>query len=162
MLDWWLPENVSTYGAEIDWLFHLIYYITGATFVLVFVTMLVFIVMYRDRPGTASCFMRNCGTKKLWITSCDLRCTRTTLLTGTCISSRKTWSVPGYVTCQLNCFAVTKTSKSVGGTCILILDHAGTLRNVRMTRITAGTIVHAISRGVLPCVYRAVRPGRSR
>src|SRR5438445_1063180 len=51
MLDWWLPENVSTYGAEIDWLFHLIYYITGATFVLVFVTMLVFIVMYRDRPG---------------------------------------------------------------------------------------------------------------
>jgi len=51
MLDWWLPENVSTYGAEIDWLFHLIYYITGATFVLVFVTMLVFIVIYRDRPG---------------------------------------------------------------------------------------------------------------
>jgi len=51
MLDWWLPENVSTYGQEIDWLFHLIYYVTGATFVLVFVTMLVFIVIYRDRPG---------------------------------------------------------------------------------------------------------------
>jgi len=51
MLDWWLPENVSTYGREIDWLFHLIYYITGATFILVFVTMLVFLVMYRDRPG---------------------------------------------------------------------------------------------------------------
>ncbi len=42
MLDWWLPENVSTYGQEIDWLFHLIYYITGVTFVLVFVAMLVF------------------------------------------------------------------------------------------------------------------------
>ena len=27
MLDWWLPENVSTYGRDIDWLFHLIYYI---------------------------------------------------------------------------------------------------------------------------------------
>src|SRR5256712_8851313 len=51
MLDWWLPENVTTYGQEIDWLFHLIYYITGATFVLVFVTMVAFIVMYRDRPG---------------------------------------------------------------------------------------------------------------
>src|SRR2546430_16965504 len=51
MLDWWLPENVSTYGQEIDWLFDLIYYVTGATFVLVFVTMLVFIVIYRDRPG---------------------------------------------------------------------------------------------------------------
>jgi cytochrome c oxidase subunit 2 len=51
MLDWWLPENVSTYGRDIDWLFHLIYYITGVTFILVFVTMLVFLVMYRDRPG---------------------------------------------------------------------------------------------------------------
>jgi len=51
MLNWWLPENVSTYGQDIDWLFHLIYYITGATFILVFVTMLVFLVMYRDRPG---------------------------------------------------------------------------------------------------------------
>src|SRR5512132_2608394 len=51
MLDWWLPENVSTYGREIDWLFHLIYYITGVTAILVFATMLAFLVMYRDRPG---------------------------------------------------------------------------------------------------------------
>jgi cytochrome c oxidase subunit 2 len=51
MLNWWLPENVSTYGQEIDWLFHLIYYITGATFVLVTVALLGFIVAYRDRPG---------------------------------------------------------------------------------------------------------------
>jgi len=51
MLDWWLPENVSTYGRDIDWLFHLIYYITGITAILVFGTMLAFLVMYRDRPG---------------------------------------------------------------------------------------------------------------
>ena len=51
MLDWWLPENVSTYGRDIDWLFHLIYYITGVTAILVFGTMLVFLVMYKDRPG---------------------------------------------------------------------------------------------------------------
>jgi cytochrome c oxidase subunit 2 len=51
MLNWWLPENVSTYGQEIDWLFHLIYYITGITFVLVTVALLSFIVIYRDRPG---------------------------------------------------------------------------------------------------------------
>jgi cytochrome c oxidase subunit 2 len=51
MLNWWLPENVSTYGQDIDWLFHLIYYITGITFVLVAVTFLAFIWMYRDRPG---------------------------------------------------------------------------------------------------------------
>jgi cytochrome c oxidase subunit 2 len=51
MLDWWLPPNVSTYGQDIDWLFHLIYYITGLTFVLVSVTLLVFLWKYRDRPG---------------------------------------------------------------------------------------------------------------
>ncbi len=51
MLDWWLPENVSTYGRDIDWLFHLIYWITGITFILVSVVMVAFLVMYRDRPG---------------------------------------------------------------------------------------------------------------
>jgi cytochrome c oxidase subunit 2 len=51
MLDWWLPENVSTFGRDIDWLFHLIYAITAITGILVFGTMIVFLVMYRDRPG---------------------------------------------------------------------------------------------------------------
>jgi cytochrome c oxidase subunit II len=51
MLSWWLPENVSTYGQDIDWLFHLIYWITGLVFVLVAVTFVTFLVMYRDRPG---------------------------------------------------------------------------------------------------------------
>jgi cytochrome c oxidase subunit 2 len=51
MLNWWLPENVATYGQDIDWLFHLIYAITGITFILVAVAFLAFIVMYRDRPG---------------------------------------------------------------------------------------------------------------
>ena len=34
MLDW-LPENVSSYGAQIDRLFYVIYYVTGATFFIV-------------------------------------------------------------------------------------------------------------------------------
>src|SRR5262249_46670454 len=51
MLDWWLPENVSTYGRDIDWLFHVIYWITGVTFILVAVTLIAFLVLYRDRPG---------------------------------------------------------------------------------------------------------------
>jgi cytochrome c oxidase subunit II len=51
MLDWWLPENVSTYGRDIDWLFHLIYWITGITAILVFVTLVAFLVLYKDRPG---------------------------------------------------------------------------------------------------------------
>src|SRR5215203_2913024 len=44
----WLPEDVSTYGREIDSLFYLIYYITAVAFVLVTVLMVVFIIMYRD------------------------------------------------------------------------------------------------------------------
>jgi cytochrome c oxidase subunit II len=51
MLNWWLPENVSTYGHDIDWLFHLIYAITGVTCVLVFAALITFLVLYRDRPG---------------------------------------------------------------------------------------------------------------
>jgi cytochrome c oxidase subunit 2 len=47
----WLPEDVSTYGQEIDSLFYLIYYITAATFVLVTVLMIVFLVMYREKEG---------------------------------------------------------------------------------------------------------------
>ena len=51
MLNWWLPENVSSYGHEIDWLFQLIYAITGITFILVTVALLAFVIIYRDRPG---------------------------------------------------------------------------------------------------------------
>jgi cytochrome c oxidase subunit 2 len=51
MLNWWLPENVSTFGQDIDWLFHVIYAITAITGILVFVALIAFLVMYRDRPG---------------------------------------------------------------------------------------------------------------
>lgn len=45
----WLPEDVSTFGPAIDRLFYFIYYLTGATFVLVTVTLLTFLVLYRHR-----------------------------------------------------------------------------------------------------------------
>lgn len=51
MLSWWLPENVSTFGASIDRLFYLIYYITGVTFFLVTALLLAFLVLYRHRDG---------------------------------------------------------------------------------------------------------------
>ena len=44
----WLPENVSTYGQEIDSLFYLIYYITAVAFILVTALMVLFLIMYRD------------------------------------------------------------------------------------------------------------------
>ena len=51
MLSWWLPKNISTFGGEVDRLFYLIYYITGVTFILVQVAMLVFLFQYRYREG---------------------------------------------------------------------------------------------------------------
>ncbi len=47
----WLPVDVSTFGRDIDSLFYLIYYITGATFILVSVLMVLFLVMYRHKEG---------------------------------------------------------------------------------------------------------------
>jgi len=47
----WLPENVSTFGGEVDFLFHLIYYLTGAVFILVTAAMIGFLVKYRQRQG---------------------------------------------------------------------------------------------------------------
>jgi cytochrome c oxidase subunit 2 len=51
MLSWWLPEDVSSYGKDIDFLFYLIYYITGAIFVLVAAAMIAFLVLYRHKEG---------------------------------------------------------------------------------------------------------------
>src|SRR5678815_1664127 len=47
----WLPEDVSTFGREIDSLFYLIYYITAATFILVTALMVLFLIMYRAKEG---------------------------------------------------------------------------------------------------------------
>lgn len=47
----WLPENIATYGQEVDRLFYLIYYITAATFVLVAAVMVGFLIRYRHREG---------------------------------------------------------------------------------------------------------------
>lgn len=48
---WWLPENVSTYGVEIDRGFYIILWITGIIFVAVEATLLIFLIRYRQRDG---------------------------------------------------------------------------------------------------------------
>jgi cytochrome c oxidase subunit 2 len=47
----WLPENISTYGSDIDSLFYLIYYITGISCILVMAALLFFAIKYRHREG---------------------------------------------------------------------------------------------------------------
>jgi cytochrome c oxidase subunit 2 len=65
MLSWWLPENVSTYGEESDFLFYLIYYITGVSFLLVAGTMVVFLVMYRHREGRRATYIHGHTTLEI-------------------------------------------------------------------------------------------------
>ncbi|MDA0999405.1 MAG: cytochrome c oxidase subunit II [bacterium] len=52
----WLPENISLEGQEIDALFYVIYYITGATFILVAALMVWFLIAYRDKPGAKATY----------------------------------------------------------------------------------------------------------
>ena len=49
--DWILPEAVSNFGPEIDSIYYLILIITGVIFVLVEVTLVVFLIRYRRRDG---------------------------------------------------------------------------------------------------------------
>lgn len=46
----WFPENISTYGAELDWMFGVIYWLSVAIFVLTFGIMVFFLIKYRYRP----------------------------------------------------------------------------------------------------------------
>jgi cytochrome c oxidase subunit 2 len=65
----WLPEDVSTYGHEIDSLFYLIYYITAATFVLVTVLMIWFLIRYREQPGRRATYNHgNTTLEIIWTT----------------------------------------------------------------------------------------------
>ncbi len=48
---WRLPQNISTFGADIDRMFYIIVWITGITFVVVEALLLWFVFRYRGRPG---------------------------------------------------------------------------------------------------------------
>jgi cytochrome c oxidase subunit 2 len=50
-MNWWFPENASSFGQEIDSLFFVILYITGAVFFIVEIGLVVFMIKYRRRAG---------------------------------------------------------------------------------------------------------------
>lgn len=55
-LSQWFPENVSTYGADVDHIFYLILYIVGAWFIATEAALLYFIIRYRRRPGQRAAY----------------------------------------------------------------------------------------------------------
>ena len=56
-MHWWLPETVSSYGAQIDRLFLAILWVTGIIFVLVEAALLWFLIRYRSRPGRTATYV---------------------------------------------------------------------------------------------------------
>lgn len=66
-MTWWFPANASSYGQEIDNLFLLILYITGAVFFLVEIALLVFLFRYRKRAGhKATYYEGNTTAEIIW------------------------------------------------------------------------------------------------
>ncbi len=50
-MNWWFPSNASSVGADIDTLFFMILYVTAATFFIVEIGLVVFMIKYRRREG---------------------------------------------------------------------------------------------------------------
>jgi len=54
----WFPENISTFGGDIDGVFALIYYVVGFWFLLTEGVLFYFIFRYRRRPGQPARYVR--------------------------------------------------------------------------------------------------------
>lgn len=54
----WFPENISTYGADVDGVFWLIFWVVGVWFVAVEALLLYFLIRYRRRPGQPATYVR--------------------------------------------------------------------------------------------------------
>jgi len=56
-MHWWFPANASSYGGDVDRIFYIILYITGAVFLLVEGGLLVFLFRYRRREGRTAAYV---------------------------------------------------------------------------------------------------------
>lgn len=64
----WLPENISTFGGDIDWVFAYIYYIVGFWFILVEVILFYAVLRYRRKEGQKASYVRGDKWSELaWI-----------------------------------------------------------------------------------------------
>ena len=61
----WFPRNISTYGADVDGVFFLVYWIVGVWFVLAQGALLYLIVRFRRRPGQPARYIAGDSCKQL-------------------------------------------------------------------------------------------------
>ncbi len=83
----YFPHDISTFGPSIDWIFLLIFWITMVTWVLVTVTLVVFLVKYRTRPGRKAEYIEGNSTLEITWTSIT-----TVILITLAFLSRSTWA----------------------------------------------------------------------
>jgi cytochrome c oxidase subunit 2 len=62
-MNWWLPENIASFGREVDFLFYVILAITGIAFVLVQAALVYLLVRYRHREGRRALYIH--GSRRL-------------------------------------------------------------------------------------------------
>jgi cytochrome c oxidase subunit 2 len=68
-MHWWFPTNASSYGGDVDQIFYVILYITGAVFLLVEGGLLVFLFKYRRRDGVAATYVHGSNRAEIiWTT----------------------------------------------------------------------------------------------
>ena len=83
----WLPEGITTTAPVVDRLFYIILGITGAVFILVQATLLVFLIRYRRRPGRAATYTHgNNLVEIVWTVIPAL------ILVWLAISNQRVWS----------------------------------------------------------------------
>src|SRR5258708_13518205 len=83
----WLPPNVSSFGGQIDRLFYAIYYLTTAVFFAVQLTLIAFLVIYRDRPGRKATYTHGNTTLEIVWTAIPA-----VILAVLALVSRSTWA----------------------------------------------------------------------
>ena len=82
----WLPENVGTFGQEIDSLFYLIFWITSIVFVLVTGALIWFLIKYREQPGRRAVYTHGNTTLEIaWTIAPSI------ILVVLALLSRATW-----------------------------------------------------------------------
>jgi len=64
----WFPENVSTFGGDVDGIFWLIFYITTVWFFLTEGLIVYFVIRYRRKPGTKAAYvLGDTRTQLAWV-----------------------------------------------------------------------------------------------
>ncbi len=82
----WLPENISTYGGDIDYLFKLIFVITTIVFFAVQIALVVFLFKYRAQPGRKATYTHGNNVLEIgWTIAPSI------ILVFLAVMSRATW-----------------------------------------------------------------------